>query len=149
MGTRNLSPGGRIAFGSALALLGVGICAVTIYRLIEQPSLLRSGDVAAAPAGLIFATGGLLILIPESYALSRRVLLALIVTGFALTADWVAFGPGPREFGFSASVGGAGVAGKGSELLGRAVFGIGAIGFDAVAALMWWRLVSKALCRSR
>ena len=50
-------------------------------------------------------------------------LLGLGITmSLASIASWVAFGPGPRQFGGSGTFGGGAV----SETLGRAVFGLGA-----------------------
>lgn len=56
-------------------------------------------------------------------------LLGLVmVGGMTAVASWVAFGPGEREFSGGIGVGGVGVHGSGgSELLGRGVFGIGAV----------------------
>ena len=46
---------------------------------------------------------------------------------FALIANWVAFGPGERQFSGGGSVGPVGVGGRVGELPGRIAFGFSAV----------------------
>jgi hypothetical protein len=135
----DLSPGGRAAIGIAMAALGLGILALAAYRLAAEPEHWATGEVAALPIGLVFATGGLLIAVPERYSLARSIMGALMVTGFALACDWVAFGPGERHFGGGLSAGIVSVPVR-SDALGRIVFGVFGVIFDVIAALAWWHL---------
>jgi hypothetical protein len=60
----------------------------------------------AAPAGLMFVFAGILIALPPEYTKWRNLLATLVITCFAVTFDWVAFGPGERRF--TGSIGGFG-----------------------------------------
>jgi hypothetical protein len=126
---RELSPGARIAIGVALLVLGVAVAAHGAQLLLAAPQPLSSDGVAGLPIGLVFAFGGLLLAVPARFARLRAVCGALLVTGFALILDWIAFGPGARKFG--------GGIGHSSELFGRAVFGVGAVLASILAVLMW------------
>jgi hypothetical protein len=64
-------------------------------------------------------------------------LATLLVTCFALTFDWVAFGPGERKFSGSFSFGIAATGFQPGELFGRASFGVGAVVLDIWAIAMW------------
>ena len=75
-----------------------------------------------------FNADGLIGLPPDS---KRRDLLAkLLITCFALTFDWVAFGPGERQFTGSIGL-------VPNEWVGRTLFGAFAILLDVLAIAMW------------
>jgi hypothetical protein len=78
----------------------------------------------------VFA-GALLASPPESKW--RSLLATLVITCFALTFDWVAFGPGERTF--TGSIMGIGF--MSGELFGRIAFGFFAIVLDIIAVGMW------------
>jgi hypothetical protein len=138
----DLSPGGRAAIGIAMTALGLGILALAAYRLAAEPEHWATGEAAALPMGLIFATGGLLIAVPERYSLARSIMGALMVTGFALTCDWIAFGPGERHFSGGISAGIFTVPVQ-SATLGRVVFGVLGVICDMIAVLAWWLVYRK------
>jgi len=64
------------------------------------------------------------------------------VTTFALTLDWVAFGPGTRRFGGGISYI-VNIGFSPSEFFGRVVFGIAAVCLDITAAVMWVGLIRR------
>ena len=97
MARDDLSPGGRVAIGIAMAALGLGILA------LSAPAIDR----------------------------------ALMVTGFALACDWIAFGSGERHFGGGISVGIVTVPVQ-SATLGRVVFGAFGVVCDVIAVAAWW-----------
>ncbi len=83
--------------------------------------------------GLVFVFPGVLICLPPQYTKAKNLLGALSVTGLAIIFDWVAFGPGERQF--SGSIGGAGFVP--GEVMGRVAFGIFAIILDICVVTMW------------
>ena|SRR5258706_11866766 len=117
-----------LAAGSALATLG-------IFRAADPAEPLA---FLAIPAGLVFVFGGALVLLPAKLQLPFA---ALMVTSLAVLFDWVAFGPGERQFTSSLGVGGGRVTWTGGELAGRAFFGVFALLMDIAAIGLWLRLV--------
>ena len=105
--------------------------------LVPPPQSSPAPSWVGAVAGLVFVVGGACFLIralrgPSSqpqapvpaWARTAQYLAVLgVFVAFATVNSWVAFGPGERLF--AASIGG--VAGPGSEVLGRAAFGFGAV----------------------
>ncbi len=143
MNKQDLSPGGRIVIGLAMAALGIGIVALGVNYLVHDPSMLASGEVAVLPAGMAFAAGGAMLALPERFVRTRALIGALLVTAFALTGDWVAFGPGDRHFTGGISVGTVAAHMHPGETIGRVVFGIGAVILDLLALLVWVQLLRK------
>jgi len=137
MARNDLSPGGRVAIGIAMAALGLGILALSAARLAAERGNWATGEVAALPLGLVFGMGGLLIAVPERFSRARSIAGALMVTGFALACDWIAFGPGERHFGGGISVGIVTVPVQ-SATLGRVVFGAFGVVCDVIAVAAWW-----------
>jgi hypothetical protein len=90
-------------------------------------------SLMGVPAGLMFVFAGFLMALPPQYARWQGLLAKLTMTCFALTFDWVAFGPGERHF--TGSFMGAGFIP--SEFVGRAVFGVFAVVLDICAIAMW------------
>src|SRR5262245_6353960 len=132
-----LSPGARAAIGAAMLALGIGVVAIGAQTLLADPKGLSSEGLVGIPIGMVFAFGGLLLAVPPEYAKLRAVAAAILVTAFALTADWVAFGPGERRFGGTVAVGVVGVHGSPGETFGRTVFGVGAVILDCLAVWIW------------
>lgn len=87
----------------------------------------------AVPAGLMFVFAGILLALPPQYAKWRSLLVTLVITCFALTLDWVAFGPGERRF--TGNIDGIGFIP--GEMMGRVFFGLFAIVLDLCAIGMW------------
>src|ERR687888_324909 len=123
----------------AVGLFGLfaGLCAifalvVTVFewRVERTPTNLAFAGVAAIACVMLLALARFL-------AARTRVFGALLITCFAVTFDWVAFGPGERHFSGGFSLGGVGIVARPGELLGRAMFGLGAVIFDVVAVVLW------------
>jgi hypothetical protein len=123
---QELSPGARIAIGAAMFLLGVGIAA-------------RSADMLMHEAAKLASEG--MIMLPVRFVRTRTFVGALMVTAFALTVSWIAFGPGERRF--AGGLGGHGTGSPIGEGLGRAVFGFAAILLNILALLMWVRGIRR------
>jgi len=134
-----LSPGARVAIGVAMLALGVGVVAIGAQTVLADPEGLSSEGLVSIPIGMVFAFGGLLLAVPPRYAKLRAVAVAILVTAFALTADWIAFGPGERRFGAHVGVGIIGVHGHANETLGRTAFGVCAVILDLLAVWIWLR----------
>jgi hypothetical protein len=134
----SLPAGPRLAIGLVLGAVGIAIAA------FGAAGALRAGagmQVVALPAGLAFVFAGALMLVPESRAPLRLPLGALMVTSLALVFDWVAFGPGERQFTGSLGAGRAAVSSPVGEMAGRVFFGLFAVLFDIAAIGLWLRLI--------
>ena len=67
----------------------------------------------------------------------------LIVSAMAAFSGWIAFAPGPRAFEGGLANGILGISwGDGSELLGRAAFGVGAVFLIVITVIGWWKYLS-------
>ena len=143
MGKQDLSPSGRIAIGLAMTALGLGIVALGVGYLMQDPRKLRSGEVAALPMGVVFAAGGAMLALPERLVRTRALVGTLLITAFALTFDWIAFGPGERQFNGGFSSGPIAVHLSPGETPGRVVFGIAAVMMDVLAMVVWFRLLRR------
>jgi hypothetical protein len=136
--TDDPSRGGRIALGFISAAIGLVVIGTAVSAAIHATDPFTSERIIAVPAGLIFVLGGALVALPPGSRRWQSVLSALLVTCFAVTFDWVAFGPGERKFGGGISLGlhvGAGF--PVGEFIGRAVFGVVAIVLDIFAIIVW------------
>jgi hypothetical protein len=120
------------ALGFIIAAMGAALTGAVVYAAFQATSL-TADHLMGAPAGLMFVFAGLLMALPPNDVRWRNLLATLVVTCFALTFDWAAFGPGERRF--SGSIGGFGFIP--SESVGRFVFGAFALVLDAIAISMW------------
>jgi hypothetical protein len=132
--------GGRLAIGLATLALGLLISGASIDRTIDADPF-KAENLMGVPFGLVFVFAGIMVSLPQGPGKWRDLLAALLVTCMALIFDWVAFGPGERQF--TGSVNGFGYVP--SELSGRVAFGIAAIIFDIFAILMWVQQCRRAL----
>jgi hypothetical protein len=145
----------------------VGIFAIAIGGSIILVSLdiIRTPDSSfhaprwlAGMAGGVFVLAGLSVLFRElsglltwSECLSgfmrtvQRVLVILIVAFMAGIANWVAFGPGERSY--SGSAGGASLTlfFNCGDVMGRIVFGIGALLLDLIIVIALLSFIIKRL----
>jgi hypothetical protein len=126
--------------GLAVAAMGLSIAGSSIYGAIGATPFVTE-NLMGVPAGLMFVFAGILLALPPEQKKWRSLLATLLVTCFAVTFDWVAFGPGERHF--SGSFNGFGFVP--SELFGRAAFGFFAVILDIIAILMWIDLSRRAL----
>ena len=143
MSNTQLSPGGQYAIGAACCLLGVGLLAVSVMLFLEDPADgWSSNAIPGAGAGAVFAFGGAVMLTPPGDGRLRLVLAALLVTSWALATDWIAFGPGDRQFTTSVSRSGS-VSFPLDPWKGRLVSGIGAVLLDLFAGGLWYVLLRR------
>jgi hypothetical protein len=145
MGTRDLSPGGRIAIGIACVAMGLGLTGISVNSALLTTAPLKSQEIIGVPAGLMFVFAGALLALPPDNTRLRSWLGAFLLTAFAVTFDWIAFGPGERKFGGGVSLGPIGVGFQPGELFGRAAFGFFAVVLDIFAILMWVLLIRGVL----
>jgi|RhiMetdeSRZDD1v2_1073273.scaffolds.fasta_scaffold1509846_2 hypothetical protein len=137
---RQLPPVAAVVVGLGCALMGTFIVLLGLGALGEPP--LADGVPAwvGVLGGVVFVLGGAALIVgyvvaggatadgdlPPGTPFSVRLVQYLLGLGITMSlasiASWVAFGPGPRQFGGSGTFGGGAV----SETLGRAVFGLGA-----------------------
>lgn len=135
--------------GFYLALVGLG--------LFSPPSHINGPNWLGSAAGLVFFAAGLSLLmrawqhVPDqqpnlpdnapTIAVAIQWLATLtIIVALASIGTWIAFGPGPRQFATSLPVWGSL-----AEMIGRAMFGFGAIITWLMAALMAYAGVMKML----
>jgi hypothetical protein len=134
---KSASPGKRVAIGIAVCAVGVGVVALGVYQLGPKANVFAAWEFAALPVGMAFAFGGAFLALPRSFVRTRALIAALMVTALALTADWIAFGPGDSGVrrGFSLT----NVRGplQTSQMLGRLLFGVGAVLADLLALWAW------------
>ncbi|TMH52633.1 MAG: hypothetical protein E6H50_00085 [Betaproteobacteria bacterium] len=137
MDKKSLSPGKRVAIGIVVCAVGVGVVALGVYQLGPKANVFAAWEFAALPVGIAFAFGGAFLALPRSFVRTRALIAALMVTALALTADWIAFGPGDSGVrrGFSLN----NVRGplQTSQMLGRLLFGVGAVLADLLALWAW------------
>jgi hypothetical protein len=109
--------------GAVVAAMGLFVAGSGVYGAIHAVPF-SFDSLMAVPAGLMFVFAGLLVGLPQE-SKWRDPLVTLLIVCFALTFDWVAFGPGERQF--------SGFGFIPSEWIGRAVFGAFAILLDVLA----------------
>jgi hypothetical protein len=127
----SLSRGG-LAVGLGCAAMGLMLVGFAVNGAIHADPL-TADNLMAVPAGLMFVFAGILMALPPEHRKWQTLLATLLITCFALTFDWVAFGPGERKF--SGSIMGFGFIP--GELLGRTFFGFFAVVLDIWAIKMW------------
>lgn len=149
-----MTPQGRAIFGGIVMLAGLPILLVGFGILQPDPKSIHAPLWVVACAGFAFmaagasvalgalskqpdADGSLPLHAPLPLRVLQYVLGLSVVTGLALLGSWVAFGPGVRGFKSSWSAFGLSGSGAGDELIGRILFGIGAV-------LCWLFLIAVA-----
>jgi hypothetical protein len=123
---------GGLGVGLACAAMGLMLVGFAIYSAIHADPV-TADNFMGMPAGLMFVFAGILMALPPAYEKWQNLLATQLITCFALTIDWVAFGPGERRF--SGSMMGIGFIP--GEFFGRAVFGVFAVVLDICAVAMW------------
>ena len=126
------SASGGPAFGLLFAAMGLLITGMAVYSGIYATDPAKANAYMGLPAGLMFVFAGMYMALPAE-SKWRSLLATLVVTCFALTFDWVAFGPGERKFTSNIM----GIQWISGELSGRVAFGFFAILLDIFAAAMW------------
>ena len=149
-------------------MMGLATSATGIFILLSALNVIPSDDASynaprwvAAAAGITFAAGGVLLLLKEasaeygSYTIFGVPALAaaqsglglLIFVSLALIGNWIAFGPGDRQFSGSLSIGIGTIGGLSDEWVGRACFGAGAILMDVFIIFVLVRAIRRWLQR--
>jgi Protein of unknown function (DUF3592) len=123
---------GGLGVGLACAAMGLLLVGIVIHGAVHADPF-TADSLMGVPAGLMFVFAGIFMALPPEYKQWRNLLATLLVTCFALTFDWVAFGPGERKFSGSF----VGIGFVPSEFFGRASFGVGAVMLDIWAIAMW------------
>lgn len=124
--------GSNPAFGLLFAAMGLLITGLAIHSGIHATDPVKANAYMGLPAGLMFVFAGMFMALPRE-SRWRSLLATLVVTCFALTFDWVAFGPGERKFAGYVM----GIQYMSGELFGRLSFGFFAILLDIFAVAMW------------
>ncbi len=139
MDKKSLSPGQRVAIGLAVCAVGIGVVALGVHQVWPKANKFAAWEFAALPVGMALAFGGAFFALPRSFVRTRALIAALMVTALALTADWIAFGPGDsglrKGFSFNNVRGPL----QTSQMLGRLLFGIAAVLADLLAFWAWVR----------
>jgi hypothetical protein len=124
--------------GAVVAAMGLFVAGSGVYGAVHADPF-SVDSLMAVPAGLMFVFAGILIGLPQE-SKWRNLLVTLLIICFALTFDWVAFGPGERQF--------SGFGFIPSEWIGRAVFGAFAILLDVLAISRLAGRISQADSRA-
>ena len=138
--TRPLSPHAKVYVGAVCAAMGVLTLGIGTHAAFNLQHA-KADDFMYVPAALAFVFAGTLLALPPERNALTRVFGALLITCFAVTFDWIAFGPGERHFSGAISLGGLAIGARPGELFGRAMFGICAVVADIVAAVLWVRML--------
>jgi hypothetical protein len=128
---------GRIAMGILFAGMGVMAIGIALNNALQATKPLTADSFMAVPAGLMFVFAGALLALPAGSTRWRGLLAALVMSCFAITLDWIAFGPGERKFSGGIGLGFVTIGSNPGELFGRAMFGLFAVILDLCAIAMW------------
>ena len=131
---KRLRPGLRIAIGIAVCAIGLGVVALGVHQLGPKPDKFAAGEFAALPVGMTLAFIGALFALPRSAVRTRALIGALMISALALTADWIAFGPGGPSI-----TGGLGRPLQASLMISRILFRVAAVLVDLMALWAWVR----------
>jgi len=129
----------RIAIGLAVFAVGIGVVALGLHQLWPKANKFAAGEFAALPAGMMFAFCGAILALPRRFARTHVLIAALMVTALALTGDWAAFGPGELAFKSGLSFGKVSGPLQIARIVGRILFGIGAVLANFLALWAWVR----------
>ena len=80
--------------GIFMSAAGLVILGLLLYRAAVAANPPGPDEWLAYPAAIIFVLIGVLVAMPVRLARARVVVGALLMTAFAITFDWIAFGPG-------------------------------------------------------
>jgi hypothetical protein len=142
----SLSPRRAWLFALAFWTAGLAIIAVALGWIPVAPQDIHAPRWVVGAAGATFIAGGLAPFAAQWGPSSKlsQIVGASVVLPLTLVANWVAFGPGVRQFSGGLSFGFFAVSQHSSELSGRIAFGIGAILLDIlVVANVVRRLKNK------
>ena len=145
-----------LALGVALA--GGGFYFVLVgLSLLPAPSEQHGPNWLVLAVGLVFFAAGASVLVrgllgvpdnqpdlpadaPAAFKVIQWLAMFIIIAGLASVGSWIAFGPGARAFSMSLPI-----AGSLAEIVGRTMFGIGAVITWLMAALVAYAGIMKML----
>jgi hypothetical protein len=139
----SLSPRGAWLFALAFWIVGLSIIGVALGWIPIAAQDIHAPRWIVGAAGVTFIAGGFAPLAARwgpSSVISQTV-GAGVVLPLTLVANWVAFGPGVRQFSGGLSFGFFAVSQRTSEMSGRIAFGIGAILLDILIVMFVVRRV--------
>ncbi len=141
---KGLSPGQRVAIGLAVCAMGIGVVALGVHQLWPKANKFAAGEFAALPVGMTITFFGALLALPRRVVRPRVLIAALMVSALALTADWIAFGPG--ELGFENGLSFTKVSGplQVARIIGRILFVMGAVLANLLALWAWVRFLWRS-----
>jgi hypothetical protein len=122
------------------------IIAVALGLIPVAPQDVRAPRWVLGAAGMTFIAGGFAPLAAYRGPSSKvsQIIGAGVVLPLTLVSNWVAFGPGERQFSGGLSIGFFTVSQQSSQLSGRIAFGIGAVLLDVlIVAIVVRRLKSN------
>lgn len=134
--------GGLMCFvmGAAVVLVASGV-------LPAQPGTLEAPRWVAGCAGVVFMAGAFIPL-DAAFGLPgwmKQLVAFTVALGLAVLFNWVAFFPGERHFSSTLSVPGVQISTGGGQLMGRIMFGLGALLADAIVLHGVWRVLRRGL----
>lgn len=140
----------RIAMGGLVVTMGLVPMLAAVGVIPTDDASWHAPRWVGAVAGGLFVVAGLYILTqgaverlqPGPKRWVQGLFPLVIISGFAVIASWVAFGPGERQFEGSAGNWLVGVSWGGGDLAGRIAFGAGAVFLVVVALIGWWRYLA-------
>jgi hypothetical protein len=138
---KKLPQGERSALGVAVLAMGFGVVALGLHLLEPKVDKFVAGEFALLPVGATIAFGGALLAMPQSLTRTRSLVAALMITALAVAASWVAFGPGDSGLRHGFSLSAAHGPMQTGHMLGRVLFGIGAVLADLLALWAWVRFL--------
>ena len=141
MAKKRLAAGQRSALGVAVLAAGLGVVALGLHFLEPKTDRFAAGEFALLPVGATIAFGGALLALPQSLARMRSLVAALMMSSLAMAATWVAFGPGDSGLRNGVSLSAARGPMQTGHMLGRVLFGIGAVLADLLAFWSWVRFL--------
>ncbi len=133
---KRLRPGLRIAIGVTVCAVGLGVVALGVHELGPKADKFAAGEFAALPVGMTFAFVGALLALPRSVVRTRALIGAFMISALALTADWIAFGPGGPSI-----TGNLGRPLQASLTISRILFRVAAVLADLMALWAWVRFL--------
>lgn len=123
-------------FGGAFTAAGALIYALLLGYIPSQPGSMQASPAAIGLVGTVFFTAGLGMMLFRITPKIAGYCALIALCAFVATFNWIAFGPGERNFSKRTSVSAPGVSSSkkqpASETEGRLVFGIVAGAMDAL-----------------
>jgi hypothetical protein len=133
----SLSPRGAWLFALTFWTAGLAIIGVALGWIPIAAQDIHAPRWVGGAAGVTFIAAGFAPLVGRwgPASIMSQIVSAGVVLPLTLVANWVAFGPGVRQFSGGLSFGFFALSQRTSELSGRIAFGIGAILLDILIVM--------------